>query len=348
MDNMNSTDSINSDVSANASSELNVTPKAPKRPIWGLIAFVVIIVIMFIIIAITNNIKTNTINTKTETTAPSATPIPYSQYAGFKRYDPTVLTADNSPFPAAENNMVIDFIDCLHTVNQDLATLDYIDIYDDSTSAVYYFGSKLFNIHMECNERGVFMQRINFTDAMSNPQYVKDVFAATVMHVDKSISLNEAKTKAQEIANSFKPSLQSEIFSINGYKLYTVGTRYYGGLELDELNVFDSNIGGLSEEEKAEYLPVDYDTAQNPLLNKDMKVKVTGIMSTYTLDNITDRNSYWNFIIKCSDGTQYNVKYNYSDIPHKFSVGTQYTLYCKIIDETNSADLPSLLLDWYE
>ena len=289
--------------------------------------------------------------TPTPTPEPTPSTIPYQQLANGKCYKLDSLSLDNGIIPNDVINLCLNYISALAKINQSLKPANYITVYDkeDNKSDIYtefetYLNDYNCRVYITTKNNKLYKWYVSF-DMNKDKEYIKDIFAATIMVANNnSITPEDAKKQAQPIADTYPTSKH---FDINNYIAYIAHYGSKNAFIFDELIIFDKNNLTPTEDELSQYAELSYDTAKNAEMNTGMKDVLHGIVDTYTMDNISQINQKIYFLFTADDGQQYKMYYDFTKIPQTIDTQKQYTMYCTVQEDALSDyDKPMLSVDY--
>lgn len=170
---------------------------------------------------------------------------------------------------------------------------------------------------------------------------LKEVVVATLMATNSKLSEKEARTKMQDLVNSYKEDDYSKVIESGNYILFLTPKKYLMGyvswlevIHRDEI---------MPEIDIAAYSPMDYETALAGNMNNGMKVFFTGTVEKKEKDALYDDEI--NVLFKGEDGHKYLVGYLFASTPVTFQKGKSYVIYGSICSE-NDGVIPVLTLDY--
>ncbi len=170
---------------------------------------------------------------------------------------------------------------------------------------------------------------------------LKEVVVATLMATNSKLSEKEARTKMQDLVNSYKEDDYSKVIESGNYILFLTPKKYLMGY-VSWLEVIHKDEI-MPEIDIAAYSPMDYETALAENMNNGVKVFFTGTVEKKEKDALYDDEI--NVLFKGEDGHKYLVGYLFASTPVTFQKGKSYVIYGSICPE-NDGVIPVLTLDY--
>lgn len=204
---------------------------------------------------------------------------------------------------------------------------------DSMQKSSYYFsldaGGNNFSVHFLKNSAGPSRSfRYSRFEESNRARY--SIYTSFFMVTDPSLSIEEAKEKAQSLTNLRYYKARSDFIPSGDYYIVVLDDLY--AFHKDDLNG-DPNV--------EEFEPVQYDIVNNSILkeNLDKKFYLTGTIQ-YSKEADLSSDTAAITQIQTPDGKEYLLSHNLKSVPTILETGKTYTVYGTVTKKIY--DLPTL------